>query len=279
MTDETFEEVGSYRLTRLNIYLLISSVAVVTFLLVYLAIIFTPLKRTVPGYGDVNLRGEVEEYSKREQELEAKYIADSIYLSSVRRVLTGDFEYEDDVRLDTIAGDYQDSVAVVDRIAEDEELRNAVEQDEPLVEVAEDPEPTQGSGEFYADRNIPLEQLFLVAPLRGEVSYAFKPEEGHYGVDILGPKNTPIKSMMDGKVIQSDWTLETGHTIAVQHANNIVTFYKHNSTLLKKVGATVKAGEAIAIIGNTGTLSTGPHLHFEMWHNGSPINPVDYISF
>ena len=95
----------------------------------------------------------------------------------------------------------------------------------------------------------------------------------------MAAKNTPIKSMLAGSVIQSDWSIENGHTIAIQHGNNLVSIYKHNSALLKKTGARVKAGEAIAIIGNTGTLTNGPHLHFELWYKGRPVNPTDFIRF
>ena len=130
-----------------------------------------------------------------------------------------------------------------------------------------------------AVNDAPLEQLFFVPPITGRMSEGFMADKKHYGVDILAPKNTPVKAVMDGYVITSDWTLETGNTIGIQHANNIVTFYKHNSALLKKTGSFVKAGEAVAIIGNTGTLSDGPHLHFELWHKGKPINPIDFINF
>ncbi|MCB0637311.1 MAG: M23 family metallopeptidase, partial [Lewinella sp.] len=127
--------------------------------------------------------------------------------------------------------------------------------------------------------DIPLEQLFFVAPVRGEISAGFKPDEGHLGVDILGPKGTAIKACLDGYVILSDYTYETGHTIGIQHANNVISFYKHNSELLKEVGDFVQAGEAVAIIGNTGTLSSGPHLHFELWHKGMAVDPTEYVKF
>jgi murein DD-endopeptidase MepM/ murein hydrolase activator NlpD len=124
-----------------------------------------------------------------------------------------------------------------------------------------------------------LGQYYLLTPLLGPISAQFDPNKKHFGVDILGAKNAAIKAVMDGYVISSDWTLESGNTIAIQHANNIVSFYKHNSSLLKKAGSFVQAGEAIAIIGNSGTLSDGPHLHFELWYNGHPVNPTEFINF
>jgi murein DD-endopeptidase MepM/ murein hydrolase activator NlpD len=121
--------------------------------------------------------------------------------------------------------------------------------------------------------------MHFSTPIGGTITSNFDPEKKHLGVDVIAPKNTPIKAAMDGWVISSDWTLETGNTIAIQHTNNIVTFYKHNSVLLKKTGNYVRGGEAIAIIGNTGELTDGPHLHFELWHQGKPVNPTDFVDF
>ena len=116
-------------------------------------------------------------------------------------------------------------------------------------------------------------------PVSGVISSEFQPNIRHYGIDILAPKNTPVKAMMDGFVFSSGWDLETGYTLGIQHKGNILSFYKHNSILLKEKGTFVRAGEAVAIIGNTGTLSSGPHLHFELWHSGKPVNPKDFINF
>lgn len=277
MRDESFEEVGSYRLTRLNIYLLVSTLVVATAFFVILFIVLTPVKQMIPGYGDVNLRDNAEQLAKKVQELEEQNKAHATYISSVQRIFSANYETEDAVPVIDSSETIPDSLLKLDRIEEDEELRNAVERDQPLVpEIdVEDKE----SSEYNRNKVTPLEQLHLIAPVKGEISNGFMQDKGHYGVDILAPRNTPIKSIMDGIIIQSDWTLETGKTIAIQHPNNVVTFYKHNSALLKKVGDTVKAGEAVAIIGNTGTLSSGPHLHFELWYNGKPTDPIEFISF
>jgi murein DD-endopeptidase MepM/ murein hydrolase activator NlpD len=124
-----------------------------------------------------------------------------------------------------------------------------------------------------------IAQLYLLAPLIGKITAAFNEAEGHWGVDIVAPKNSAILSITDGYVLYADWSLETGNTLLIQHEDNLVSVYKHNSMLLKKIGDFVKAGEAIAIIGNTGSLSTGPHLHFELWHEGRPVDPLNYIKF
>ncbi len=108
---------------------------------------------------------------------------------------------------------------------------------------------------------------------------SFMETQGHYGVDIVAAQGSHVSAIMDGIVIFSGWTVETGYVIQIQHPNNILSLYKHNEVLLKDVGQMVKAGEVIARIGNTGELTTGPHLHFELWYDGTPLNPVDYIAF
>jgi murein DD-endopeptidase MepM/ murein hydrolase activator NlpD len=124
-----------------------------------------------------------------------------------------------------------------------------------------------------------LEHMYLLSPIKGDISLGYSLERKHLGVDVIAPKNTAVKAVADGYVISSDWTLETGNTLAIQHPNNLVSFYKHNSVLLKKPGDKVKLGEAVAIIGNTGEQTNGPHLHFELWKDGHPVNPQEYIGF
>ncbi|MEL6844618.1 MAG: M23 family metallopeptidase, partial [Bacteroidota bacterium] len=162
----------------------------------------------------------------------------------------------------------------VPRIEEDEALRREIEMDQRIQEQA-----MLSRTVNFSPRDRPIEQMYFMSPVQGEISAGYMPDKKHFGVDVLAPKNTAIKAAMDGFVITSDWTLETGNTLGIQHANNVITFYKHNSVLLKKVGDYVKSGEAIAIIGNTGTLTDGPHLHFELWHKGKPIDPLDYVGF
>ncbi len=280
MRDESFEEVGSYRLTRLNIYLLLSTLIVATAFFVIMFIVFTPAKEWIPGYGDVNLRDDAEILAQYVQELEEKNKANNTYIESVKRIFAADYETADGIPAIDSSNVTPDSLLNLERIEEDEELRIAVESDE-LVKIPETVQNVKDGADakFKPGRGVPLEQRHLIAPLKGEISNGFRQDKGHYGVDILAPKNTPIKSILDGIVIQSDWTLETGKTLAIQHSNNVISFYKHNSALLKKVGETVNAGEAVAIIGNTGTLSSGPHLHFELWYNGKVVDPAEYISF
>lgn len=273
MNKDTFEEVGSYNLSLLNVYILLSSVIVLVAIIVWLAFAFTPLSRILPGNQSVDhetLSKLYEDLDSLEQLTEAQ----ATYNESFRRMLTGDVQYEPEG--DAPAAPNLDSVFEEIPISEEEEaLREEYDQQSGNVQRTE-------KGKLpvnVSPRNQPLEQMYFSPPISGSITAPFNSDEKHLGVDVVAPKNTPIKAALDGWIIFSDWTLETGNTIAIQHANNIVSFYKHNSSLLKKAGSFVRAGEAIAIIGNTGELSDGPHLHFELWHEGKPVNPTDFVDF
>ncbi len=124
-----------------------------------------------------------------------------------------------------------------------------------------------------------IQEFFLFSPISGIVLSPYNVRNEHYGVDVVSKKNEPVKCVADGTVIFSDWTQESGYVISVQHKGNLISVYKHNSALLKKVGNFVNAGDIISIIGNTGELTSGPHLHFELWYNGNPVNPEEFVSF
>jgi murein DD-endopeptidase MepM/ murein hydrolase activator NlpD len=271
MNHETFEEIGSYRLSLLSVYIFLSTLMVVVAFLVISLIVFTPLKRYIPGYGSANAQPELIRLNQEIDSLEEMVEAQELYNKNIRIMLAGEGETLQEVPENKYAPG--DSNLHVERIEEDELLRNEVK----MEEIRAIGEKAGSSSRESADT--PLEQLFFTPPLTGEISAGFMREKKHFGVDILAPNNTPIKAVMDGWVIASDWTLETGHTIGIQHNNNLISFYKHNSVLLKEIGSYVKAGEAVAIIGNSGTLSDGPHLHFELWHRGVPIDPVQYLNF
>lgn len=269
MNNETFEEVSSYRLSLLNVYVLLSSLLVVMAIIVWILIAATPLKKYIPGYGSIQQDSEIQELYQQMDEMEKELVAQRRYSENFRRILVGEVETEENVP----EGEPEkvDTVTEIPRAAILDQLQREAARSEIGGELQE------GRTTNLSPRDIPLEQMFFTAPLRGTVSAKYAPEEDHFGVDILAPKNTAIQAAMDGYVFLSDWTLETGNTIGIQHANNTITFYKHNSSLLKPAGSYVKAGEAVAIIGNTGTLSNGPHLHFELWYKGKSVNPIDYL--
>ncbi len=124
-----------------------------------------------------------------------------------------------------------------------------------------------------------LEEVFFFTPITGFISDHYDVKKGHYGADIVAKSNEPVKCLADGMVIMASWTQDSGHVIAVQHRGNLVSVYKHNAGLLKKVGSFVNAGEIISIVGNSGEMTDGPHLHFEMWYNGNSLNPEDFVTF
>jgi Peptidase family M23 len=275
LNNDTFEEVGSYKLSLMNLYVLISSLLVGFTILVLSLVVFTPLKRLIPGYGGMGSQRDMFELVDRVDSLERVLTAQQTYATNVRKLLTADVEKESDVVKEKVTAVVDSNINVDPSEAE-------------MVIRAGGSSPFVGDS---GDKNIEnkaikaigqsdrLESMYLISPLSGSISKSFSLKEKHYGTDLVAPKNTPIKAVADGFVISSDWTLETGNTIAVQHANNVVSFYKHNSSLLKKVGDKVNSGEAIAILGNTGEQSNGPHLHFELWKDGKAVNAQEYIRF
>jgi murein DD-endopeptidase MepM/ murein hydrolase activator NlpD len=216
--------------------------------------------------------------NQRIQQLE-KDLNDQVeYTENLRKIFTGNVETVSNVTKDESGKTIQvDTLTKVNRNEMDEALRQSLARDLNIENTG-----TQNPAEKQPKKSAPegsFTNLHMVAPLKGIISAGFSEEKDHFGMDIAAPKNTPIKSVADGYVIIADWTMETGNTIGVQHGDNLITFYKHCASLLKKKGDVVKAGEAIAIIGNTGTQSTGPHLHFEMWHKGRALDPVRYVQF
>lgn len=277
MNDETFQEVGSYRLSLLNVYTAISTLVVLVAIGVWLLIAYTPIKRMLPGYNSGSNANLVQLYHDLDS-LEQLTEAQAEYNESFRRMLVGEVEYAPKEPPKTKPGQDTSAQAPGVNPEAEQQLRQSVEM-ENLRQTTGGNARKSGSSVNVSPNEQPLEKLYFTAPISGSISAAFDKEKKHFGVDVVAPKNTPVKAVMDGWVIASDWTLETGNTIAIQHVNNIVSFYKHNSLLLKKAGNYVRAGEAIAIIGNTGELTDGPHLHFELWHRGKAVNPVDFVNF
>lgn len=270
--NNTFEVIGSYKLNLLNVYIAACTIFLLSAVIIISVLIFTPLKESIPGYGEVESNKEYIRLRNKVNQLQDQLSAQQTYTESIRRILVGDLEYTS--RHTDTEQALPDTFDPVKRIPEDDVLRREVKLNERTdIAHATTGKITEGS------RSPPIEQLYFIPPVRGVISAGFAPDKKHFGADVLAPKNTPVKATLDGYVIASDWTLETGNTLAVQHSNDLVSFYKHNSSLLKEEGDLVQAGEAIAIIGNTGTMSDGPHLHFELWKNGQAVNPENYINF
>ncbi|MGO2102947.1 MAG: M23 family metallopeptidase [Psychroflexus halocasei] len=265
LNENTFEEKISFKLTRLNV---ISLTALSTFLLITLTILliaFTPLREYIPGYSSSALKEKATRLTMQVDSLESVVNRNNAYYKSIRKVLTGEVS-DIDQQSDTILNTNNISPESVDFSAsqEEKELRNEVEKKDKfnLLESA-----------------VRKTQMNLFPPVNGRISAEYDVDIKHYAVDIVTEKDTPIKATADGTVIFSDWTPNTGYVLIIEHSFGLISTYKHNAELIKSQGDLVKTGEVIAIAGNTGELTTGTHLHFELWVDGYPVDPRDYITF
>ncbi|MDZ7740112.1 MAG: M23 family metallopeptidase [Bacteroidales bacterium] len=266
--DKTFEEVWRIRMTRYNGFLLI--VFMVLFIIGTTAVLisFTNLREFIPGYPDGNTRRNIIMNALRLDSLENELRLRDQYFDNLNAIISGREP------VDRVAG--QDTTANYDEIvfsesAEDSLLRQQVEREEQynLTFMAD-----------YDDRDINLSNIHFFPPAKGMVSGHFNPRTRHYGTDIVTSPKAVISASLDGTVIFTGWTMETGWVIQIQHSNNLISVYKHNITLLKQMGDEVVAGEGISVVGDSGELYTsGPHLHFEIWYKGKAVNPENYILF
>jgi murein DD-endopeptidase MepM/ murein hydrolase activator NlpD len=266
MNDDTFEENFSLRLTPLGLLILIGSVTIVMTMLVISLIAFTPLREYIPGYADVGMRRKLNTLSIKADSLEDVLIQRNLFTDNLNNVLRGNIKTDSAQNRPDKTKEYA-KLKINASVNELSLQKNIEAQDKYSLAYGTE---SNKSG---------ISNFFFFTPIKGLVSASFKSKELHFGIDIVGPENEAIKTTLDGTVIMATWSSETGYVVAVQHSNNLISIYKHNSVLLKKVGDYVKAGEPIAIIGNSGEQTTGPHLHFELWYNGNPINPQDYMLF
>lgn len=271
LDEETFEERISFRLSRLNVFVVIGLLSIILVFITTYIIAFTPLKEYIPGYTDVTLQRRIYELQLRSDSVQQVLSDNELYLSDLRKVLGGeDLVAKRDLPVDTTLGrDYKN---IADKRSKADSAFRADYESRSRYNLFR--AEGSASGQLAQVRN-----LFFFSPIKGIVTKEFNPKTAHYGIDIVANKNDAIKAIQDGTVIFTGWTVETGHVITIQHPGNVVSVYKHNSALLKKEGSIVRAGESIAIIGESGELTTGPHLRLEIWINGNPVNPKDYIVF
>lgn len=264
LNDDTFEELLTLKLSPLNIFVFSVVTIVSTIALTTTVIAFTPLKELIPGYASSKLRREAIELALTTDSLTAAIDRNERYIQGVQRILQGEVidTVLQDLETDTSSNNAE--IVLSDPSAQDSAFREWVEEENAFT-------LNQGGAEL----GIPQ----LISPIEGIITSGFDKATNHFAVDIAAASNTPVKTCYEGTVIFADWTSETGNIIIVQHENNLLSAYKHNSALLKEVGEFVRSGEAIAIIGNSGENSTGPHLHFELWFEGAPIDPQNFIKF
>jgi murein DD-endopeptidase MepM/ murein hydrolase activator NlpD len=265
LNEHTFEERVSIRLNRLNVFVIGSLSAIFLIAGTTFLIAFTSLREYIPGYSSTTLKKKATELNYKTDSLQQVIVMNERYYASIKKVLQGDVnsvDFDKDsiikaVKLEASEVDLRPS-------PEDVVLRDKVNKEDKynLFETA-----TSASN------------FVLFPPVNGTISESYNVKAKHFAVDIVVPKDTPIKATADGVVIFAEWTVNTGYVIIVEHSYGLISVYKHNAALIKEQGDLVKAGEVIATAGNTGELSTGPHLHFELWNDGYPINPTNFIDF
>jgi murein DD-endopeptidase MepM/ murein hydrolase activator NlpD len=265
--DETFKEVWYLKLSKINFITLFLAIVFLLFAGIFSLVAFTRIREMIPGYPDDNIRRTILMNALRLDSLEDEIRKRDVYFKNLNAIISGE-EPQDLIPFTDSTREYG-SIDFTKSI-EDSMLRTQIEEEEEYnLSVIEDKNPPR----------VGIERMHFFAPIKGHVTYNFSAYENHFGTDIVAGPNEVVKAVLDGTIILASWTVETGYVIEIQHNNNLISVYKHNAELLKKAGDKVRAGDAIAIIGNSGELTTGPHLHFELWFNGSPIDPEEFIIF
>jgi murein DD-endopeptidase MepM/ murein hydrolase activator NlpD len=264
LNENTFEERFSLKLSRLNVFVLGGFFSVLLVILTIVLIAFTPIKKYIPGYSSATLKTEALNATLKTDSLKTQLTILENYTKALRPVMTGELKPE---TIDSLLLERE-------RKSIDENELNASKEDSLFRESVD------RRDRFPIIDNIQSNvKLVFFAPLNGQISQGFDPNSKHFAVDILAKTGSAVKAIADGTVIFSGWSTETGYVLILKHSNNYISVYKHNGNLLKKQSDFVQSGEAIASVGDTGELTTGPHLHFELWSDGYAVDPVKYIDF
>ncbi len=265
LNEDTFEERISFKLTRLNVFVLVMITSIILISCTTFFIAFTPLREYIPGYSSTSLDLKATKLATTADSLKAVIDVRQEYFNSIKKVLTGDVK--------TVEFDI-DSAIQSQKLNPEEVDLSPSEQDMKLRE-----EVSREDKYSLFEREKSSTDFSLFPPVKGSITSKYNVNEKHYAIDIAVPKDTPIKAAAAGTVIFAEWASETGHVMILDHGNNLLTVYKHNASLTKQQGEQVKEGEVIATAGSTGELSTGPHLHFELWRDGYPTDPSKFIDF
>lgn len=265
LNEDTFEEIFSLKLTLMNVFVVATLGAVIIIFVTTFIIAFTPLREYIPGYSSSKLKKEATELALKSDSLEQALHKNEAYIASIRKVLTGNVDFAH-LSKDSIKAGTTDDLSKLNLAASKDEkkLRKEVEQEDKynLFEQAK-----------------PKVQTVLFAPVKGHITEGYSAKNKHYAVDIALAKNTPIKSVANGTVIFADWTPTNGNVVILRHNDGLLSVYKHCESLSVGQGDAVRTSEVIAIAGSTGEQSTGIHLHFELWKEGYPIDPTQFIAF
>jgi secreted peptidase, family M23 len=264
MNESSLEEVKTFRLNRLNVFVYSSLFAILMITLTTLVIIYSPLRQYILGFSEADQRKQIVDLTFHADSLQQRIVSNDAYFLSLQKVLTGDIE-PDKINKDSVLNAVQQVPAEVDLQASEEEmkLRSEVANEERynVFDVA-----TANTRKAF------------FPPIQGMISNEFKVDKRHYGIDLTAAEGTPVKAIGEGTVIFAEWSAQTGFVLIIEHPHNFVSVYKHNASITKRQGDKVRAGEVIAQVGNTGELSTGVHLHFELWHEGYPVDPLNYMN-
>lgn len=266
INEGTLEEVWSFRLSKLSAFVTLALFACFLIAVTALIIITTPIRNYLPGYLDVEVRKEIVENALRADSLERMVAIHELYLSNVAGILSGTLPLDSIRQIDSLATN-DENYEIPRSPSEEAFVKEFAEEEKYNLTVLADPE------------KIPTDGVFFYKPVNGTVSAHYEAAIRHYGVDLVAKERESVLATLDGTVVYAGFDSNQGNVIQLQHKNGFISVYKHNALLLKEVGDIVQAGEAIALVGNTGKLSTGPHLHFELWYKGNPVNPEEYIAF
>jgi murein DD-endopeptidase MepM/ murein hydrolase activator NlpD len=267
--DSTFEEVWHLRFTLINILSLSGTIFILLVGGSMALVMYTPMREMIPGYPTESMRREVVANVMRLDSLENEMNLRDKYFNTINAVISGQIPETTEPKANENTDANYNNIMFT-RSEQDSLLRKQVEEEEQFNFVLK----TQPVSE-----ELSISEIHFFKPIDGIITSKFNMTTNHFGIDIVVKPNEVVKSILEGTVIMASWTVETGYVIQVQHSANILSVYKHNANLLKKAGDRVKAGDAVAIVGNSGELTTGPHLHFEIWQNGKAVNPEDYIVF
>lgn len=256
--DTTYDEKWSFRLSMVNLYTLLGLYTLLFTAALFLLIRYTGLKNIFFDLPPVASVQQINNNSTMIDSLSSEVRSRQLYLDDLQKILT-DQPFEDSLYSGSTDSTYVNYQADFHKSVEDSILRHKVENE------------GKSAADFTYD--------FFFAPVKGTVSKSFDNDKNHFGVDVVTEKDTPIKSCLEGTVIFAGWTPTDGDVIILQHNNDFISVYKHCSSLLKKSGEKVQTADPLAIVGNTGKHSSGPHLHFEIWKKGIPLNPQEFISF
>ena len=264
-SEDTFEEKFAFKASKINVFVLMLVYSVILISFTISIVFFTQLRELVPGYSSSDLLNRAIYLTQKTDSLERQIELNNKFYKSIEDVLSGktdEFIERDNIPIDSGLNDK--NLFSISPNSEDSILRNYVDSQD----------------KFNLTKNeLVIENKMFFSPIKGDITQAFNFEENHFAIDIAADIGTPVKSILDGKILFSEWSVDTGHVIIVDHGDNIVSVYKHNSKSLKEQNDFVQAGEVIAYSGNQGSLSSGPHLHFELWKNGTPIDPEPLLNF